>query len=181
MEKILVIDDSRMIRMRIRDMLPTHNVEVVEAKDGREGLEMVRSHNPDLIVLDFLLPKLSGWEVYQALQKSPNHRGIPLVIMSGRKEEVTEKIGEPFSGFAFVEKPFEQEQLEHAMRDARHKASAHSVATPQTAPAPASSSNSDLEAEVEQLKARVAKMQGQIDTLNRQLSQLVTFIKKKLN
>ncbi|NET61932.1 MAG: response regulator [Symploca sp. SIO2E6] len=109
--KILVIDDSKVIRMRVKDMLPAGNFEVLEAKDGIEGLNFIRQEHPNLIMLDFLLPKMSGWEVFQQIQTSSDLQKIPLVLMSGRKEEVTEKITEPFEYFAFVEKPFEKKEL----------------------------------------------------------------------
>ncbi|NEO28074.1 MAG: response regulator, partial [Kamptonema sp. SIO4C4] len=121
-QKILVIDDSRVIRRMVKDMLPAGNVEIVEAKDGVEGLDKIRNGHPNLIMLDFLLPKKSGWDVYQEIQKDPKLRFIPLMLMSGRKEEVTEKLPEPFQYFAFVEKPFEKKQLVGAIKDAMQKA-----------------------------------------------------------
>lgn len=120
--KVLVIDDSKVIRMRVRDMLPEGDYEILEAKDGREGLQLIEDSEPTLIMLDFLLPKVSGWEVYQELEKKNLLGAIPLVIMSGRKEEVTEKLQEPFEWFEFIEKPFEREQLEAAIQEAFRKA-----------------------------------------------------------
>ncbi|AXY68002.1 response regulator [Thermosynechococcus sichuanensis E542] len=120
--KVLVIDDSKVIRMRVRDMLPEGDYEILEAKDGREGLQLIEQSEPTLIMLDFLLPKVSGWEVYQELEKKDLLGAIPLVIMSGRKEEVTEKLQEPFEWFEFIEKPFEKEQLEAAIQEAFRKA-----------------------------------------------------------
>ena len=186
LHKVLVIDDSRMIRMRIKDMLkdmlPGENIEIAEARDGREGLDMVQSQAPDLILLDFLLPKMSGWEVYQELQKQPTLQSIPLVIMSGRKEEVTEKISEPFEHFAFVEKPFEPEQLVNAIKDAR--ASAKDLQPEPVAAAAGSSSSAEVDSlklQVADLTDKVAAMQAQVDTLQKQMGQLVTFIKKRLS
>ena len=72
-------------------------------------------------MLDFLLPKMSGWEVFQQIQAQPELRKIPLVIMSGRKEEVTEKISEPFEYFEFLGKPFDQKQLIGAIKSAMVK------------------------------------------------------------
>ena len=59
--KILVIDDSRVIRKTVRDMLPEGDFEVIEAKDGLEGINFVATEHPALIMLDFILPKMSGW------------------------------------------------------------------------------------------------------------------------
>lgn len=181
--KILVIDDSKVIRMRVRDMLPAGNFEVLEARDGVEGYNLIRSEKPNLIMLDFLLPKMSGWEVYQEIQKEYDLKSIPLVLMSGRKEEVVEKLSEPFEFFSFVEKPFEQKQLVDAIRDAMAKAKKH------TKPAETSSRSSQMgggsedtaamPSEIQSLRQQVTKMQGEIDNLKSQLSQLVRFIKQK--
>ncbi|MDZ8033240.1 MAG: response regulator [Nostoc sp. DedQUE08] len=120
--KILVIDDTTVVRVKVREMLPPGNFEVLEAKDGVEGLNFILQEKLSLIMLDFLLPKMSGWEVFQKVQADPELRKIPLVIMSGRKEEVTEKITEPFEYFEFLGKPFDQKQLIGAIKLAMAKA-----------------------------------------------------------
>ncbi|AFY43173.1 response regulator [Nostoc sp. PCC 7107] len=120
--KILVIDDTTVVRVKVREMLPPGNFEVLEAKDGVEGLNFIRQEKLSLIMLDFLLPKMSGWEVFQQIQAHPDLRKIPLVIMSGRKEEVTEKIPEPFEYFDFLGKPFDKKQLIDAIKSAMAKA-----------------------------------------------------------
>lgn len=180
--KILVIDDSKVIRMRVREMLPAGNFEVLEAKDGIEGLNLIRQERPNLIMLDFLLPKKSGWEVFQEIQTHSDLQTIPLVLMSGRKEEVTEKITEPFEYFSFVEKPFEKKQLVDAIKEAMRKAQLR-PATPAPAAAvtstPANSSAASG-TEIAALNEKIAKMQAEIDGMKKQLTQLVTFIKQKL-
>lgn len=186
--KILVIDDSRVIRMRVKEMLPPGNFEVLEAENGVEGLNLVQQAHPNLIMLDFLLPRLSGWEVFQHIQNHPTLRSIPLVLMSGRKEEVTEKITEPFEYFAFVEKPFEKQQLIAAIKEAMGKAARRPAAPPVTAPAPtetapasvSTETSSASSEEIQALNAKVTKMQGEIDNLKKQLSQLAAFIKQKI-
>ena len=120
--KILVIDDSRVIRKTVRDMLPEGDFEVIEAKDGLEGIDFVQKEHPALIMLDFILPKMSGWEVFQQIQAHPEFQKIPLVLMSGKKEEVTSKISEPFEYFEFIEKPFDRVVLSEAIRVAMTKA-----------------------------------------------------------
>lgn len=180
--KILVIDDSKVIRMRVRDMLPQGNFEVLEAKDGIEGYNMIRSEKPNLILLDWLLPKMGGWEVYQEVQKEYAMKSIPLVLMSGRKGEVLEKLSEPFEYFSFVEKPFEQRELVSAIKEAMAKAKKHPK--PHTTDAGvspvAAGDTATMAAEIETLKQQMAKMNGEMDTLKKQLSQLVAFIKQKL-
>lgn len=181
-QKILVIDDSKVIRMRVKDMLPTGNFEVIEAKDGLEGFNLIRSESPNLIMLDFLLPKMSGWEVFQEIQKNQRLRTIPLVLMSGRKEEVTDKLPEPFEYFSFVEKPFDREQLVDAIRDAMIK----SKKKPQIAVSHTAnnnhSSNSEIAAmaaEIHALKTKIATLEENSQKMKKQIDQLINFIRQK--
>ncbi|MHC5599241.1 MAG: response regulator [Nostoc sp.] len=216
--KILVIDDTTVVRVKVREMLPPGNFEVLEAKDGVEGLNFILQEKLSLIMLDFLLPKMSGWEVFQQVQANPELRKIPLVIMSGRKEEVTEKITEPFEYFEFLGKPFDQKQLINAIKLAMTKAklprpelvavgaavavknstvaissvangtvatptaATPSIATPSIAApsvtTPTAGRASD--AEINALNEKIVKMQGEIDGLKKQLTQVVTFIKQKI-
>ncbi|NJN39150.1 MAG: response regulator [Acaryochloridaceae cyanobacterium CSU_3_4] len=174
--KILVIDDSKVIRMRVRDMLPEGDFQVLEAKDGAEGLNLIRQERPNLIMLDFLLPRVSGWEVYQELQNQHDLQSIPLVIMSGRKEEVTDKLTEPFEFFEFIEKPFEKHQLQEAIKGAISKSRLPRLRTESSKPAPASVDNSELI----ELRQKVEAMETEIANLKRALTQLVNFVKQKL-
>lgn len=181
-QKILVIDDSKVIRMRVKDMLPEGNFEIIEAKDGLEGFNLIRTENPNLIMLDFLLPKMSGWEVYQAIQKEKRLRNIPLVLMSGRKEEVTDKLPEPFEFFAFVEKPFDGDQLVDAIREAMVK----SKKQPHFSQAGESSGansvdTSAMTAEIEELKSKVENMEKNMEQMKKQINQLINFIRQKFN
>ncbi|MEB3337092.1 MAG: response regulator [Leptolyngbyaceae bacterium] len=186
--KILVIDDSKVIRSRVRDMLPKGNFEVLEAKDGLEGLNFIRQELPNLIMLDFLLPRMSGWEVYQQIQTQANLQAIPLVVMSGRKEEVTEKLPEPFEYFEFIEKPFEQKELIEAIKSAMAKARKRPAAViptpaevPSEAPAAASTAGAAASAaELKELHDKIAHMQAEIDGLKKQMAQMLMFIKQKL-
>jgi CheY-like chemotaxis protein len=188
--KILVIDDTTVVRVKVKEMLsPGNNFEVLEAKDGVEGLNLILKEKLSLIMLDFILPKLSGWEVFQKIQSHPELRKIPLVIMSGRKEEVTEKIPEPFEYFDFLGKPFDKKQLMDAIRSATIKAKQprpDSVAPTVTTAAkngvvttPATN-DLDAAAEIKLLNEKIAKMQAEIESLKKQLTQVVTFIKQKI-
>ena len=180
------IDDSKVIRMRVKDMLPAGNFHLLEAADGMEGYRLICHEKPNLILLDFILPKMSGWDIYKELQKSPDLKRIPLVLMSGRKEEVVEKITEPFDYFAFIEKPFEQKELVNAIREAMTKAknlAKLSTVPPTTPPIDSvvASDTAAMSAEIATLQTRVAEMQQEIDTLKTQLSQVVRFIKQKMS
>lgn len=183
--KILVIDDTTVVRVKVREMLPPGNFEVLEAKDGLEGLNFILQEKLSLIMLDFLLPKMSGWEVFQQIQAQPELRKIPLVLMSGRKEEVTEKIPEPFEYFEFLGKPFDQKQLIASIKLAMTKAKQPrqepaSVAAVAAKNGAVNSSAIAPTDEIAALNDKIVKMQAEIDGLKKQLTQVVTFIKQKI-
>lgn len=174
--KILVIDDSRVIRNMVKDMLPKGNFQVLEAKDGSEGINLIRQEHPNLIMLDFLLPRVSGWEVFEQLHAQPELRA-PLVLMSGRKEEVTEKLQEPFEYFEFIEKPFEQRELVEAIKSAMSKfRNWPAPSTPSMATEQVVAGNAE---EIQALNDKIAKMQAEIDMLKKQMVQILTFIRQK--
>jgi CheY-like chemotaxis protein len=165
--KILVIDDSRVIRKTVRDMLPDGDFEVIEAKDGVEGINLVNQEHPTLIMLDFILPKMSGWEVFQQIQAHPELQKIPLVLMSGKKEEVTSKISEPFEYFEFIEKPFDRAILAEAIRVAMTKARKSRPRSPELA-----ASLVPMEGYPQISDEIVTELQSQITQLQDQTAQL---------
>lgn len=176
--KIVVIDDSRVIRVRVKEMLPPGNFEVLEAKDGLEGLNLIRQEKPNLIMLDFLLPKLSGWEVYQQIQQNAELQKIPLVVMSGRKEEVVEKLPEPFEYFEFIPKPFEQKDLIGAIKSAmaKSKLPRNPAAVQQEATVPTVTSET---AQNQAVNDKIATMQAEIDRLKQQMAQVISMLQQK--
>ncbi len=172
--KILVIDDSRVIRKTVRDMLPEGDFEIIEAKDGLEGIDFVEKEHPSLIMLDFILPKMSGWEVFQQIQAHPEYQKIPLVLMSGKKEEVTSKISEPFEYFEFIEKPFDRVILADAIRVAMTKAR---KARPRIAELPGAAS---VAIEPSVSTSEIVQLQAQIDRLQEEVAQLQTADRTKI-
>lgn len=145
--KILIVDDSKTIRMQIRDMLPKGTFTVIEAKDGAEGLMLIVQERPNLILLDFFMPRMNGWEVVQKIQADPMLKSIPVVMMSGRREDVAKTVPELFNYFEFISKPFQQATLFKAIQTASAKAKERqnaAIATPNTAPPPPSPASAPL-------------------------------------
>ncbi|AFY74266.1 response regulator containing a CheY-like receiver domain and a GGDEF domain [Synechococcus sp. PCC 7502] len=185
--KILVIDDSRVIRNMVRDMLPQESFEIIEAADGIKGLEAAKQNKPWLIILDFILPRMSGFEVYEQLQQDPVLSRTPLVIMSGRKEEVTSKIPEPFDDkyLVFVEKPIDQKELMAAIKKAvvlsRKRPPIGLVHDQTQTQITASGADPVLLSRVTALETKVKTLEQQLLSQHKQLQQLVNFIKQKLS
>ena len=80
---ILIVDDSRLLRLSNERPLVKAGHHVVAAEDGEQGLRLALEQKPDLVVLDMMLPKLSGPEVLRALRQNPDTASIPVLVLSG--------------------------------------------------------------------------------------------------
>jgi CheY-like chemotaxis protein len=90
--KILLIDDSRVLRLIHERALIKAGYEVISASDGEEGLRIAREDNPDLILLDMILPKIAGQDVLRTLKRDPRTKQIPVVVLSGLSRANAEKL-----------------------------------------------------------------------------------------
>jgi CheY-like chemotaxis protein len=87
MTKILLVEDSKFLRLATERALARAGYEMSSAGDGEEALRMARERLPDLILLDMLLPKISGPDVLVALKKDPSTKAIPVVVMTGMSQK----------------------------------------------------------------------------------------------
>ena len=90
--KILLVEDSRAIRLENERALIQAGYEVICAEDGQRALQLVGEGQPDLILLDLLLPKMSGLEVLEYLKSNPGTAQIPVVVLSALYEKNREKL-----------------------------------------------------------------------------------------
>lgn len=82
MPKILLVEDNEMNRDMLSRRLQRKGYAVVMAHDGEQGLELARSENPDLILMDISLPKMDGWQVTKFLKSNPETKGIPVIALT---------------------------------------------------------------------------------------------------
>ena len=100
MIKILLAEDSKYLRMATERALACAGYEVCSAADGEEALRMAREKVPDLILLDMLLPRMSGPEVLAALQRDSLTKALPVVVITGMSQKNEERLRkEGASGF----------------------------------------------------------------------------------
>ena len=90
--KILIVDDSRLLRIATERTLVRAGYEVITAADGEEGLLLALENKPDLIVLDMMLPKLSGQEVLQQLRANPSSASTPVIVLTSLSQSNREKL-----------------------------------------------------------------------------------------
>jgi len=103
MIKILLAEDSKFLRMATERALARAGYEVCSAADGEEALRMAREKLPDLILLDMLLPKMSGPDVLAALQNDSLTKAIPVVVITGMSQKNAERLRKD-GAMGFLEK-----------------------------------------------------------------------------
>lgn len=110
-QKILIIDDEPDIRDVLKITLECEGFDVFEAKDGVDGLEKVHKTSPDLVILDYKMPRMDGHEVCQILKKDILLRHMPIIMLTG-KGEIYDKIkGINAGADDYIVKPFEPQEL----------------------------------------------------------------------
>lgn len=110
-KKILVVDDEESIRLVVSFTLEQAGYAVETSANGDDCLEKVYSFNPDLVLLDLMMPMLDGWEVLRLLRSNPETAGIPVILLTA-KGEIRDKMFALQQGATdFVTKPFSKEEL----------------------------------------------------------------------
>ncbi len=109
--RILVVEDQASIVDMVRMRLEANNYEVITAGDGQEGLDKARKENPNLIILDVMLPKMDGYKVCKLLKADPRYKKIPIIISTGRTPQELKKLGKEVGADAYISKPFEAQLL----------------------------------------------------------------------
>jgi DNA-binding response OmpR family regulator len=117
MTKVLVIDDEAPIRLLCRVNLEAEGMDVLEAADGPTGLEMARDDNPDVILLDVMMPGLDGWRVAEQLVLDSSTSGIPIIFLTARAEFRDRARGLDIGGVDYVTKPFNPLELAPLVED----------------------------------------------------------------
>ncbi len=103
MTKILLVEDSKFLRLATERALARAGYDMSSAVDGQEALAIARDKVPDLILLDMLLPKMSGPEVLKALKGDPLTKAIPVVVMTGMSQKNATRL-QGDGAFGFLEK-----------------------------------------------------------------------------
>lgn len=106
--KILIVDDEKNIVDIIAFNLKKEGYTVIQAADGEEGLEKAFAENPDLILLDIMMPKLDGYEVCKKIREKKN---TPIIMLTARAEEVDKVLGLELGADDYVTKPFGVREL----------------------------------------------------------------------
>ena len=110
--KILIVEDEKEISSLVKDYLTASNYDVIVAGDGEKGVELFRKEQPDMAILDIMLPKMDGFEVCRTIRQESK---IPIIMLSARKEDTDKILGLGLGADDYITKPFEESELLEAI------------------------------------------------------------------
>lgn len=109
MKKILIAEDDRAILTAVADLLEIEGYQVVKSADGAEALELFRKSSPDLVLLDIMMPGMSGYDVCRAIRAE--NVAVPVIMVTARGQEVDRVVGLELGADDYIVKPFGMAEL----------------------------------------------------------------------
>jgi twitching motility two-component system response regulator PilG len=109
--RILIVDDSATIRRSAESMLAAEGYDVVTAENGFEALSKVARHNPDLIFVDIMMPRLDGYQTCAIIKNNTQYRSTPVVMLTSKDGLFDQARGRVVGSDLYLTKPFTKEEL----------------------------------------------------------------------
>jgi len=115
-KKILMVDDEVDLVETVRFPLEMEGYQVMVSYNGEDALNQARRENPDLIILDVMLPKLDGYKVCRLLKFDERYKHIPIIMLTAKTQEKDKQIGKETGADEYITKPFEIDELMEKVR-----------------------------------------------------------------
>jgi DNA-binding response OmpR family regulator len=115
-KRVLLADDDMDVRALVRRAIASLDVEIIEARDGEETLEAILVEEPDLIVLDVMMPTLNGWEILKYIRSKPEIANTAVLMLTGVGRSVNALTAPLYGADAYLDKPFEIDDVVEAVR-----------------------------------------------------------------
>src|SRR6187401_445167 len=110
--RVLIVDDSPTILKVVSAILARHGYEAAAARDGLAGIEMIkRGPKYDLVLLDFVMPRMNGYQFCRELRAHPQHRSLPVVLMSAKGDKIGGQVVQQTGAIDAITKPFDARGL----------------------------------------------------------------------
>ena len=114
---ILVADDDVEILGLVTRHLRQYDVKILEASDGEEALKLARREKPDLVILDVMMPGMTGWEVCRAIREDDGLAGTGVIMLTGIGERLNEMTSPLYGADQYLDKPFEFGDLDELIHE----------------------------------------------------------------
>lgn len=168
-EKILNIDDSPTVQRLIEMILTSQGYKVVLASDGEAGIAMAKAERPELILVDFVMPKMNGFQVCKTLKEDPEFQDTPIILVTSKGDKVGSKFVDVLGITEYFTKPFQPEELLAKIREVIDKRQAAAKAA---AKRPAAGSFASPSTSAQPGYASTAQSSG-LETMVREIVQQV--------
>lgn len=109
--KVLVVDDEVNITQILEFSIGSEGYEVLSASNGEEAVEKARREQPDLIILDIMMPRLDGYETCRILKANPLTKNIPVVLLTAKGRDIDKRLGYEVGATDYIIKPFSPNKL----------------------------------------------------------------------
>jgi DNA-binding response OmpR family regulator len=117
MKKIVCIEDEPEMIELVKLILGRHNFEVHGALGGQEGLEKISDLQPDLVLLDLMMPEMDGWQVFQTMRVDPEMSHIPVIVVTAKAQSIDKVLGLHIAKVNdYITKPFGPQELLESIR-----------------------------------------------------------------
>jgi two-component system response regulator VicR len=112
LRKVVCVEDEPEMIDLIRLILNRKGFEVIGANGGKEGLEVIRTVKPDLVLLDLMMPEMDGWQVYQQLKADETTANIPVIVVTAKAQNIDKVLGLHIAKVDdYISKPFSLQEL----------------------------------------------------------------------
>ena len=108
---VIMADDDIEIRRILKQTVSTLECDIMQAEDGEQGLELIIEHQPDLVVLDVMMPTISGWELCKYIRSKPSLEHTRIVMLTAIEKTVNEMTSPLYGADAYLDKPFDIEEV----------------------------------------------------------------------
>lgn len=115
-KKIMIVDDEPDILFTVGQMLEICGYEVVKCCDGKECINKIEENNPDLVLLDLMMPEMSGWDVAAKIKENPKLTKIPIVFLTAKGDTMSIGMGN-MTCVDYIVKPFDIEDLKERIKE----------------------------------------------------------------
>ena len=116
MLKILLIEDDPEMIFVLSNILKEENYEVQSVTDGQQAMEKVENFKPDVIVTDVMIPKIDGWKLCKKFKENPLTSGIPILVLTGKSEEISELMSYECGADEYISKPFQNNDIINSLK-----------------------------------------------------------------
>lgn len=110
-KEILIVDDEPGVVAAIQFLMEQQGHNVLIAERGEDALDLIYKYRPDLVILDIMLPGISGWEVCEITRLNPDYRDVKIIFLTARGDKVEIARGLALGADAYITKPFSNDQL----------------------------------------------------------------------